>query len=76
MPRNEQILSVEQINEILDRIDGASDETFAALRRFLQADLKRRTSAGQKGGRPKSPVDAKTRNREAVRKFRAKKKKG
>ena len=52
----------------------ASGETQIALQSWAVAELARRTTAGQKGGRPRSPIDAAIRNREAVRKYRAKNK--
>lgn len=75
MPRKEQILSVEHINEILENIESVESEAFRALRKFLKAELDRRKFAGNLGGRhSKYKGDLKERNRQAAEKYRAKQK--
>ena len=74
MPRPNQIITVEQITEVLEKIESAEGEAFSALRKFLKAELKRRTFAGNTGGRPVTVEDKKAANREYQRKWREKNK--
>jgi hypothetical protein len=75
MPRPNTKLTIEQINEILQRLEfNQGDETNQALKAFLEAELKRRIATGILGGRPVTVADKKAANREYQRKHRAKKK--
>jgi len=75
MPRKTQTLTVEQINEFLTLTDGESNETIRAVREFLKAELTRRTSAGNTGGRPKRYEGTLAeRNRLASKAYRLKRK--
>jgi len=75
MSRKQQTLTIDQINEFLTLTDCEQNETILAVREFLKAELTRRTSAGNTGGRPNqyegSPQE---RNRLASVKYRAKQK--
>lgn len=69
MPRKEQILTIEQIDEILE--GRPSEETWNALLKFLKAEKQRRKFAGNTGGKPrKYEGDLKERNRQAAAKYR------
>lgn len=73
MARTNQILSLEQINEILE--GRPSEETWNALLQFLKAEKQRRKFAGNLGGKPrKYQGDAKERNRLAAKAYRNKNK--
>ena len=72
MPRKIQTLTIEQIEEFLAH--NPTLETLTAVKSFLQAELDRRTKAGETGGRPKEfEGSPKERNRQAAAKHRAKK---
>ncbi len=53
MPRKNQALTVEQINEFLSLTENELNETIRAVRDFLRSELVRRKAAGNTGGRPK-----------------------
>jgi hypothetical protein len=65
MPRKEQTLSIEQLDEIIE--SRITEETFADLQKWAKGEKQRRRFAGNMGGKPrKYDGDAKERNRQAV----------
>jgi hypothetical protein len=76
MRRKEQIITTEQIKEVIDRIERDwNNPTLVSLRLFLEAELDRREKAGRAGGRPVAVEDKKAANREYQRRYRERNKK-
>ncbi len=75
MTRKQQTLSIEQIEEFLTLTSGDQNQTVAAVRDFLKAELRRRVAVARSSrGRPMLYEGSrKERNRIAAAKYRAKK---
>jgi cell division ATPase FtsA len=68
MPRKQQTLTIEQLNEIIE--SRLSEETFHALQSWAKGELNRRRYAGNTGGRPVTVEDKKAANREYQKRWR------
>lgn len=66
-------MTVEQLNEIIE--GRVSEQTFFALQVWAKSEKRRRTAAGNMGGKPrKYEGDLKERNKAAAAKYRERKK--